>query len=185
MPPREYYILQGSYYVQSEATYPKAIEMIKKVLDIYPDDYIGNHMLALANFRLGEWNLAIEQWSKIVKSRPRDMLIYGNLTHEYSWLGENEKATETMKEFVGNNPASDRGHSLLSYCYILQRRFDLAFQEMDQAITLDPDRKPRYAGEKGDIFYYKDEPEEAAGFYQTWLDNTKSDSRENAGRAVA
>ena len=54
MPPREYYILQGDYYRQSEATYPKAIEMYKKVLDIYPDDYLGNHMLAYIYEQLGE-----------------------------------------------------------------------------------------------------------------------------------
>ena len=80
MPPREYYIIQGGYYGQSEATYPKAIEMYKKVLDIYPDDYLGNHMLAVTYGDSGELNLAVEQYSKILKSRPRDLLIYSNLS---------------------------------------------------------------------------------------------------------
>ncbi len=115
MPPREYYILQGDYYRQSEATYPKAIEMYKKVLDIYPDDYLGNHMLAFTyGDCLGELKLAIEQYSKILKSRPRDLIIYANVAGYYSELGEKEKATQTMKEFVANNPGSDLGHFFLS-----------------------------------------------------------------------
>jgi serine/threonine protein kinase/tetratricopeptide (TPR) repeat protein len=179
MPPREYYILQGDYYHQSEATYPRAIEMYKKVLDIYPDDYLGNHMLAVTYGDLGEINLGIEQYSKILKSRPKDLLIYTNVADGYSTLGEQEKATQTMKEFVANNPGSDSGHYWLSCYYIMQRRFDLASQELDQAITIRPD-KTLYTGWKGDIFYYKDDPEEAARFYRTWLDNTKND-QEKAG----
>jgi eukaryotic-like serine/threonine-protein kinase len=184
MPPREYYIIQGSYYGQSEATYPKAIEMYKKVLDIYPDDYLGNHLLAVTYDNSGELNLAIEQYSKILKSRPRDLLIYSNVAREYSGLGEKEKATETMKEFVANNPGSDLGHYYLNCYYIMQRRFDLASQELDQAITLRPD-KTLYTGSKGDIPYYKDDPEEAARFYRTWLDNTKSDAEKVQGAVVS
>jgi len=175
MPPREYYIIQGSYYGQSEATLPKAIEMYKKILDIYPDDYLGNHMLAVAYTRSWERNLAIEQYSKILKRRPKDLLIYNNVANNYSCLGENEKATQTMKEFVANNPGNDGGHYCLSGYYIVQRRFDLAMQELDQAIAIRPD-KMIYTGWKGDVFYFKDDPEEAARFYRTWLDNTKSDA---------
>jgi serine/threonine protein kinase/tetratricopeptide (TPR) repeat protein len=175
MPPREYYILQGDYYLQSEATYPKAIEMYKKVLDLYPDDYLGNHMLAYTYGNLGEYHLSIEQNSKILKSRPGDVLIHTNVAIAYSILGEKEKATQIMKEFVANNPGNGQGHFYLSFHYIIQRRFDLASQEMDQAITINPDRRPRYTGRKGDISYYKDDLEEAAGYFRTWLDNTKSD----------
>jgi tetratricopeptide (TPR) repeat protein len=147
-PPREYYILQGDYYRQSEATYPKAVEMYKKVLGLYPDDYLGNHMLAVTYGSLGEWKLATEQYSMIMKRRPRDLAIYVNVADEYLQLGEDEKATETMKEFVANNPGNDKGHSRLYFCYILQRRFDLAMQELDQANSINPDRWPRYEGGK-------------------------------------
>jgi serine/threonine protein kinase/tetratricopeptide (TPR) repeat protein len=182
MPPREYYILQGSYYGQSEATYPKAIEMFKKVLDIYPDDYLGNHMLGVKYGVSGELNLAVEHYSKILKSRPRDLLEYSNLSELYSMLGEKESATQTMKEFVANNPGNDLGHLRLCDYYIMQRRFDLAMQELDQAITLCPDKRVLYTGLKGDIYYLKDDPEEAAGSYRAWLDNAKSD--EEKGNAV-
>jgi tetratricopeptide (TPR) repeat protein len=89
-------------------------------------------------------------------------------------LGEKEKATQTMREFVANNPANNEGHVWLGGCYILQRRFDLATQELDQAITLRPDQTS-YKALKGDISYFKDDPEEAAGSYRAWLDNAKSD----------
>jgi tetratricopeptide (TPR) repeat protein len=48
-------------------------------------------------------------------------------------------------------------------------------QELDQAITLFPDKRVLCTGLKGDIHFLKDEPEEAAGSYRTWLDNAKSD----------
>jgi len=175
MPPREYYIIQGSYYGQSEATYPKAIEMLKKVLDIYPDDYLGNHMLGVRYGEIGELNLAVKHYSKILKSRPRDQLIYMNLSELYSMLGEKEKATQTMREFVANNPENDTGHFFFSQYSKLQRRFDLAMQELDQAMTVRPDKRLKYTAIKGDIYYLKDDPEEAAGSYRTWLDNAKSD----------
>jgi serine/threonine protein kinase/tetratricopeptide (TPR) repeat protein len=182
LPPREYYIVQGSYYGQAEATYPKAIEMYKKVLNIYPDDYLGNHLLAVIYNDSGELNLAVEHYSKILKSRPRDLLEYSNLSDLYSMLGEKERATQTMKEFVANNPGNDSGHYRLGLCYIIQRRFDLAMQELDQAIALCPDKRVLYTGLKGDIHFLKDEPEEAAGSYRAWLDNAKSD--EEKGNAV-
>jgi tetratricopeptide (TPR) repeat protein len=176
MPPREYYILHGDYYRQSEATYPKAIEMYKKVLDIYPDDYLGHHLLAVTyGDCLGEWKLAIEQYSKILKSRPRDLIIYANVAGYYSELGEKDKAIQTMEEFVANNPGNDLGHFNLGLYYIMQRRFDVAMQELDQAITVSPDKRLNYTMYKGDIFFYKDEPEEAARLYQNVLDSTKSD----------
>jgi len=183
MPPREYYLIQGSYYAQSEATYPKAIEMYKKVLDIYPDDYLANHRLAYTyGTLLGELNLAIEQYSRILKSRPRDLLIYNNVAREYSGLGEKEKATETMKEFVAHNPGNDSGHWRLSLYYIMQKRFDLAMQELDQAIAIRPDETMYTGWGKGDFFYYKDDPEEAAKCYRIWLDNGKNDA--DKARAV-
>ncbi len=178
MPPREYYILQGDYYRQSEVTYPKAIEMYKKVLDIYPDDYLGNHLLAVTFGDVGEYKLGIEQYFKILKNRPRDLIIYANVALYYSVLGEYENATQTMKEFVANNPGNDSGHSWLGRHYILQRRFDLATQEMDQAISIRPDKI--YTWLKGNIFYYKDDLEEAARFYRRLSDNTKN----YEGRAV-
>ncbi len=175
MPPREYYILQGQYYEMSEGNCPKAIEMYKKVLDIYPDDYLGNHLLAITYANcLGELKLANEQWSRLMKSRPRDLLIYVDVAETYSMLGEYEKATQTLKAFVANNPGDDGGHCQLGACYLMQRRFDLAFQELDQAITICSD-KTKYAERIGDISYFKDDLEEAARSYQTWLDNTKSD----------
>ena len=175
MPPREYYILQGDYYRQSAATYPEAVEMYKKVLDIYPDDYLGNHMLAVLYGNLGELELGIEQYSKMLKSRPRDLLIYDNLAFYYSMIGEAEKATQTIRKFVANNPGNDNGHIRLYFYLVLQRRFDLALQEVDQAIALCPAKKLKYTLCKGDIPYYKDDLEEAAGFYQTVLDNAKND----------
>ena len=175
MPPREYYILQGQYYEMSEANCPKAIEMYKKVLDIYPDDYLGNHLLATTYANcLGELKLANEQWSRLLKSRPRDLLIHVDVAQTYSLLGEYEKATQTLKEFVTNNPRDDGGHYYLGKFYLMQRRFDLAFQELDQAITICSD-KTKYGEATGDISYFKDDLEEATRSYQTWLDNTKSD----------
>ena len=174
MPPREYYILQGDYYSQSEATWPKAVEMYKKVLDLYPDDYLGNHVLALVYMGLGEWRLAMEHESKILKSRPRDLLNYWGAAYAYSQIGEADNATQTMKAFVANNPGSDMGHWYLSICYIVQRRFDLASQELDQAIAIRPD-KWSLSNVRGDLFFYKDELGEAVRFYRAWLDSIKSD----------
>ena len=174
MPPREYYLLQGAYYMQSEETYPKAIEIYKKVLDLYPDDYLANHRLAYAYGKSGEDDLGIKQYYKILKSRPKDLLIYSNVARAYSELGEYDKATQTIEEFVVNNPGNDLGHYYLSRYYIMQKRFDLVIQELDKATAISP-AMMRYAGYKGDVPYYKDDPEEAARIYQTWQDNGKSD----------
>jgi tetratricopeptide (TPR) repeat protein len=149
--------------------------MYKKVLELYPDDYLGNHMLALSYGDLGEFNLAIEQYLKILKRRPRDLIIFTNVATFYSWLGDKEKATQVLEEFVAANPGSAQGIEFLSAFYILQRRFDLALQELDRAITLDPEGKLRYTSWKGDVFYFKDELEEASKIYQICLEGARDD----------
>ncbi|GAH92069.1 unnamed protein product, partial [marine sediment metagenome] len=56
---RERYYIEGVYYQQSERTYDKAIEAYDELLEIYPDDFIGNN-------NLGELYAGLEDWDKAI-----------------------------------------------------------------------------------------------------------------------
>ncbi len=59
---RERYSIEGDSYRQSEKTLAKAIEAYQKLLELYPDDLIGNTNLGVLYSDIEEWDKAIERY---------------------------------------------------------------------------------------------------------------------------
>ncbi len=135
---RERYRIQGDFYFSSEKTYDKAIESYIKLLELYPEDSIGNTNLGLLYYRLEEWDKAIERFEVCRKIKATFMPSYGGLADSYRAKGLNEKATEAL-EFYLNNVSDDASiHQELAYDYLHQGKYDLASAEIDKAFAIDP-----------------------------------------------
>jgi tetratricopeptide (TPR) repeat protein len=135
---RERYRIQGDFYLSYEKTYDKAIESYNKLLELYPEDSIGNNNLGSLYYRLEEWDKAIERYEVCRKIKATFMPSYGGLADSYRAKGMNEKAKEAL-EFYLKNVADDASiHQALAYDYLHQGKFDLAQAEIDKAFTLDP-----------------------------------------------
>jgi len=135
---RERYRIQGDFYFSSEKTYDKAIESYNKLLELYPEDSIGNNNLGLLYYRLEEWDKAIERYEVCRKIKAIFTPSYSALADLYRAKGLNEKATEVL-EFYLNNVSDDASiHQEFAHDYLHQKKYDLAQAEIDKAFTLDP-----------------------------------------------
>jgi len=60
---RERYTIEADYYKSWEKSYDKAMEAYQKLLDLYPDDTIGNTNLGILYFELEEWDNAVAHYA--------------------------------------------------------------------------------------------------------------------------
>jgi serine/threonine protein kinase/Flp pilus assembly protein TadD len=135
---RERLMIEGEFYSQSDMTYGKAIEAYKELLNLYPEDTIANHNLALRYQHLEEWDKAIEYFKASVIANTDFILTYTALATSYKRKGMYDKAIELYEECIRNFPDDPRGHFNLGALYAFQGKKDLALNEMDKAIAINP-----------------------------------------------
>jgi tetratricopeptide (TPR) repeat protein len=181
---RERYRIQGDFYLGSEKTFDKAIESYNKLLELYPEDSIGNTNLGLLYYRLEEWDKAIERYEVCRKIKATFMPSYSGLADSYRAKGLNEKATEVL-EFYLNNVADDASiHQELAYDYLHQEKYDLAHAEMDKAVTIDPAHIFNFYY-RGLISYYQQDFAKAEEEYLKLLERAEPRSRYFGGNGLA
>ncbi len=162
---RERYQIEGTFYADTEKTYDKAIEAFVKLLELYPDDVLGNSNLGALYSIIEEWDEAIEHHEAVIKSRNEDFIAYYNSGYDYASKGMYGEAEEVLELYL--NDISDNGiiRELLALIYLAQGQYDLAQKEVDRAISLDP-ISPRYIRTKGDIFFVRGDLAEAEKKYK-------------------
>ncbi len=136
---RERYEIEAEYYQLSERTYDKSIEAFNKMLELYPENYVGRSDLGWAYNQIEQWDQAIEQLSIVIeKSKNEGIPTYSVLISALNAKGLYNKALEvlgTAQRKVGDfSPI----HVYLAFTYLCQSRYDLALQEADRSLALDP-----------------------------------------------
>ncbi len=162
---RERLRIQGDFYRLSEKTYDQAIASFEKLLELYPDDWIGNNSLGLLYGSLEEWDKAAERYEVNVQNRVEAMHSFVNLGNIYRFKGMYDKAREVLELYLTNVGESARVRRALSDVYLYQGKYDLALAEVNKAISLEPDNFQNF-NLKGDIFFYKHDLAKAEELYQ-------------------
>ena len=142
--------IEADYYLLSESTYDKAVEAYEELLEIYPDAQIARLNLGFVYTLLGNREKAIEQYETAIKTYEADQLtIYRNLTALYRGLGLFEKVRETCQHYLDNFQDSSPIRLRLALTYRDQGKYELALEEINKALALDPtDWQPiRYRGD--------------------------------------
>jgi len=123
---RERYIIQGDFYRQSEKTYDKAIEAYEKLLDLYPDDLIGNTNLATVYNSLEQWDKSLERHEVNRQNKDTHIFTYTGLADNYEAKGLYDKAREVYEDYINNIADNNYIRRTLAYHYISQGKYDLA-----------------------------------------------------------
>jgi serine/threonine protein kinase/Tfp pilus assembly protein PilF len=160
---RERYIIQGQLYYQKESTYGQAIEAFNKLLELYPDDSMGNSYLGIIYSGLEDWDKALEKYEASVKIL-KNVLDIGQLAGIYESKGLYEKARQIYEDYLENVSDDARIHADLGWNYLYQGQYDFALQEADKAVLLDPKYMNRFYL-RGDIFHLSGKFEEAEKEY--------------------
>lgn len=134
---RDRYLIQGWAYTILEDSNDKAIETYKKLLEYYPDDEEGNVNLGAIYRNMEEWDLALERFNKILRVNPS--IACQNLVFSYKAKGLYEKAKEILRDNQHNLFNQSFYHYNLSFIYLCQGRQDMALNEIENALSYDPD----------------------------------------------
>jgi tetratricopeptide (TPR) repeat protein/tRNA A-37 threonylcarbamoyl transferase component Bud32 len=165
---RERYLIQGDFYYGLEKTYDKAVEAYTRLLELYPDDWIGNTNIAVVYRNIEEWDKAIEHGETLVKNKDWAVVVYTGLASAYRAKGMYDKAREVLEGYIHNVSDNAAIHRALSTTYGQQGEYDLAQKEVDKAFLLDPTSSTniRY---KGNIYFYQGDLKRAEEEYRKLL----------------
>jgi tetratricopeptide (TPR) repeat protein len=131
---REYYIIQAF----CASTLQEEIDIYKKMLSIYPDDPDGLGELGARYRNMEAWDLAAEQFEKLLTVDDRDELAYENLAVIYSAKGEYQKAIDLLRSKLDVFAGYFGFHNRLATVYLCLHQYDLALGEAQTARTADP-----------------------------------------------
>ena len=166
---RERLRIQGDSYVQSEI-YDKAIEVYKKLLELYPEDWIGNNSLGLIySGGMEEWDKAIERFEVNVKNKVENPYSYENIAWAYRAKGMYEKTEEILRDYLSNISDHVWIHWQLTHNFLCKREFGLAMAEINKAISINPNSSSNISL-KGNIHLYKEDLVKAEKEYRKLLE---------------
>ncbi len=166
---RDLYEIQGFFFKQSDKTYDKAIEAYKKLLQLYPEDWMGNNVLGMLYEELEKWDKAIERYEVNIQNKVEQFQSYGNTARSYMTMGMYDKATEILEYYLNNVIDSAPSHYHLAFCYLCQGRYDLALIEVDKSYSLNPALFVNF-WIKGDIYHCQNNLIAAEKEYRKLLD---------------
>jgi serine/threonine protein kinase/Tfp pilus assembly protein PilF len=162
---RERYRIQGDYYRQAPGTLDKAIEAYEKLLELYPDDWIGNNSLGIMYLNAEEFDTAQKYFEVNVKNRAEAWQSYTNLGSVYRRQGLFDKATEVYEIYINEIGENARIRRSLAWDYVYQRKYDLGLTELDKAHALNPENY-QIIMDRGEIWLIKGDLAKAEEEYQ-------------------
>jgi serine/threonine protein kinase/predicted Zn-dependent protease len=179
---RERYLIEGDYYQIVEKNLDKAIDSYETLIEIYPNDILGNFNLAQVYIeQLEEWDKAIPPLEVLVKNREEAIWIYTYLGRAYTAKGLYNKVTELYRFYLDNFPEDLRVHAGLAFNYILLGEYDLGLLEYEKALSSQSE-KFGLSMMKGYIEILKGNLDEAEKEIQKVLEN-KSPGAQISGMA--
>jgi tetratricopeptide (TPR) repeat protein/tRNA A-37 threonylcarbamoyl transferase component Bud32 len=135
---RERYLIQGYFSSMSDTTVFQAIATYTKLLELYPEDFLGSMSLASVYCWWEEWDKAIELCEANRKRKDPNLELYGMLAWAYEVKGLPEKARDILEEYARDFSDSKNIRQQVSSTYVEQGQPDLALAEANKAFSLAP-----------------------------------------------
>ncbi len=137
---RERYLIEGTYYHNSEDTYNRAMEAFNKLLEFYPEETTANHNLALIHHNLEQWDQAVVYYERACNAGTDFVGSYTQLAASYKAMGEFDKAKQVLEDYLMNKGESSEIRREFSSLYRDLGKYDLALSEANKALSLDPEK---------------------------------------------
>jgi serine/threonine protein kinase/Tfp pilus assembly protein PilF len=176
LPDRERLIIQSGYYFGSESDYDKTFEMASKLIDLYPDDLFGHRYLGLVYSVSGELEKATEHIRLNTQNFPENAQEQYNLCAHLMEQGSLAEVEQSAKDFLDMFPENAIVRWPLIATYIHLGKFDLALEELDRLLHLDPGQLNRCTWTKGQIYTLQGDFERAEQEYEKLLASDESPS---------
>ena len=136
---KERLIIQADIYKLIEKDWEKAIALYKKLLKDYPEDPFINYALGLIYMdTFDDWEKALPFLEASRASRNEFISAYAVLGDAYESNGLYEKAQEVYEDYRDNFSDNATIHTYLANNYVYQEKYELALEEAEKAIALNP-----------------------------------------------
>jgi tetratricopeptide (TPR) repeat protein len=142
----------------------KAVEYLKKAVQLLPYDYESRNNLGIVYGRLDQPEKAIKELMTAIWLKPKDDTIRINLSIVYQRQKEYRKSEEVLKYLISKNPNNGNLHFRLGLLYKEMGQYDAALSELMKSMELSPNIINPYE-EIGNIYLSKLEDIEKAKFY--------------------
>jgi tetratricopeptide (TPR) repeat protein/TolB-like protein len=125
---------------QAEPNPVKQIKIFDRILNDYPDNEIILRFLGEAYFYAGDMEQSLKLRIKAYSVSPDSFLNCGNAADGYVSRnpGDYAQAEAIFREYAARHPEWKGLHFVLALCYTIQRKWDLAEQEIEKQYMLDP-----------------------------------------------
>ena len=166
---RERYYILGEYYRGSDNSMDKAIDAYSKLLELYPDDHIGNNNLGLLYYTLERMDEAKEKFAVNIKNKVHNYFSYSNMASILMAEGDFEKAGKILEGYLNNISDHSRVRDSLAWVYLMQEKYDLALKEAEAAKAANPDDF-EYFSIKGTVDFARGKYQDAENKYLKLLE---------------
>ncbi len=140
LPENERLLIEAIWHDVGEENFARAIEVLERLVNIYPGHMLGNSWLGASYFMAGNLDQAIEHQEFVVDNeRTADQIT--SLAGYYMAKGFYQKTEDVCRSFLKDVEDSAYVHTFLSLSYLCRRQFDLAIAEQEKAYLLDPTLK--------------------------------------------
>jgi pentatricopeptide repeat protein len=138
LPLREKLLVEGMATRDGE----DRIKAYSRLLELYPEDVMGNFLAGVVYNQLDEPEKAAERQSVLVRNRVEIPYPYNNLANAYCRLGDYAKAEMVLKGYIRDFPGHPAIATLnlnLANVYLVQGRFKDALAALEESSRLDPE----------------------------------------------
>ncbi len=135
---RERYYVEWRFHNNKLDRWNRAIQVLTKAIEEYPDDLVWHTNLAVMYWGIGRYEDAIEHYEKCVQSGSTFESDYKNLAWLYGHRGEFEKGQRVLEELLRRNPESFEGVMGLGWLQYRWGKLDEALETYEKAESLVP-----------------------------------------------
>jgi tetratricopeptide (TPR) repeat protein len=123
-----------------------AMTALSKAVELNPNHYKAKLLLADLHYRHRDFDIAQRLCGEVLKVKPNLLdakLLKGNIDLAQGHL---EKAQAQFQELVAQAPGSPIGYARLAVALRLEKKPDLALEQMEKALALNPKRMDVFSG---------------------------------------
>ena len=129
---------EGKTYYNNEE-YDKAIEIFKKVVELYPNDNDNYYWLGRSYYQNEQYEEAINSLLKAIQLVPNSPEYWAMLGISYGINGQIEEAIKSLLKAAELNPDDSSNWYNLGYAYINNEQYQESIEPLLKAAELNPD----------------------------------------------
>lgn len=156
------------------------IKELRTALYLNPTDDMARSKLATASSQKGDYDLAVELYTDILKRNPDDGVVLNGLARVYFAKGDYKSAKDIFEKLIGSDPNNPQLLNNLGSIYDMLKEHDKAIGLFNRALTIAPGNIETYYS-LGIAYNREGRYREAEAIYKKAISISKDSDRTHFG----